>query len=99
MNENYVMAEKGWLQGLRDTEAALIEEMAIYELVHALMKDVRRLSSLVMETREEVNRVSPNGKLYDMTAENVFDGSYYDLPAISRYIELYGDEAIKIWEG
>ena len=99
MSEDYVMVERTWLQELCDDEAAMEREMVPYALIHSLIKDVRRLGQMVMETREEVNRLSQTGRVYGMTAENVFDGSYYDHPAISRYAELYGNGAIKIWGG
>ena len=71
-------------------ELAMIEEMRTYELIHALLADIRRLARLVMDTREEVNNLSPGGIVYYMTAEDVFDGTYYDHPAMKRYFEIYG---------
>ena len=75
-----------------------MEEMPPYELIHALLADIRRLENLVILTRDEVNRLSSGVLAYDMTAENVYDGSYYDFPALKRYMELYGEWAIIPWE-
>ena len=96
--EGHILIEEGWLHELTDYDAALRQEMVPYELIHALVKDVRRLEQMVIETREEVNRLSPDGVVYDMTGENVFNGIYWELPAVKRHIELYGDEAEELWE-
>jgi len=45
-----------------------------------------------------VNRLSSGVLAYDMTAGNVSDGTYYDFPAMKRYMELFGDAAIIPWE-
>jgi len=76
----------------------IMEEMLPYDLIHALLTDICRLESLVISTREEVNRLSFGVLAYDMTAEDVSDGSYYDFPALKRYMELYGEWAVVPWE-
>jgi len=76
----------------------IMEEMIPYELIHALLTDIRRLENLVIQTREEVNRLSSGALAYDMTAQDVSDGSYYDSPALRRYIELYAQWAVIPWE-
>ena len=95
---NYILVDEGWLHELTDDDAALEEEMVPYTLIHALIKDICRLQNMVIETREKVNEISPKGEIYDLLCENVFNGIYYDLPAMDRYAELFGDEAIKLWE-
>lgn len=90
----------------RDTECEhydvdtldLMEEMIPYELIHVLLADICRLENLVITTRNEVNRLSPGGPVYDLTAENLSDGIYYDSPALKRYMQLYGEWAIIPWE-
>lgn len=77
---------------------AEIEERLPYELIHALLADIKRLEYLVMETREEVNSLSSSGLVYDMTAENLYDGTYYCHPSLKRYFEYFEDEAIIPWE-
>jgi len=76
-------------------EIMLIQEYEIYELVDFLMNDVQRLCCLVMEAREQANIFAVKLKCadlpYPMTAENVFDGSFDDHPAMTRYLELYGN--------
>jgi len=76
-----------------------IDEMPPYELIHALLANIRRLETLVMLTREEVNRLTPGPPVYIMTAEDLSDGSYFDSPALKRYLELFGDCAVVPWEG
>ena len=71
-----------------------MDEMIPYDLIHDLLKNIRRLETLVMETRDEVNALSLDGDVYDITAENVIDGTCYDHPAINRYIEIFEDEAL-----
>lgn len=79
-----------------DIEA--MDEMIPYDLIHKLLKDIRRLQALAIKTRDEVNALSPDGDAYGMTAENVFDGDYYDHPALERYIELFEGDALIPWE-
>jgi hypothetical protein len=68
-------------------------EVSACEIIDFLMHDIERLGSLVMETREQVNNLSVElGHKYlpyPMTAEDVFDCSYYDNPVMRRYIEFY----------
>jgi len=75
-----------------------MEEMRPYELIHALLADIRRLENLVLFTRDEVNSLTPSAPAYDMTVQDVSDGSYYDFPALKRYLELYEEWAIVPWE-
>jgi hypothetical protein len=68
------------------------------DLIHALLANICRLENLVISTRDEVNRLSLGGLAYDLTAENVNDGSYYNFPALKRYMQLYGEWAVIPWE-
>ena len=65
-------------------------------LIHRLLRDRRRLEQMVIKTREEVNAIATPGTdlFYDMTAENVFDRSYSEMPAFKQYEELFGEEAL-----
>jgi len=95
----YYLENRDWLcehSNYEDIEA--MDEMIPYDLIHELLKDIRRLQTLVMETRDEVNALSPIGKVYDMTAENVFSGIYDDHPALDRYIKLFEGDALIPWE-
>jgi len=95
----YYLENREWLcehSNYEDIEA--MDEMIPYDLIHELLQNIRRLGTLVTETRDEVNALSPDGNVYDIIAENVFDGVYYDHPAINRYIELFEDEALIPWE-
>jgi hypothetical protein len=67
-----------------------------FDLIHLLIQDVKRLELLVVETREEANRLSRGtGRLpYDMTWENVSDRSYVEHPAVAEYMEMYGEGAV-----
>jgi len=76
----------------------LMEEMFPYELIHILLADIIRLENLVIATRDEVNRLSSKGKVYEMTAQDISDGSYYDSPVLKRYMELFGEWAIIPWD-
>ena len=71
-----------------------MQELEIYQLVDFLVHDVRRLALLVMETRDQVNTLANKLKSveppYPLTAENVWDASYDDHPAMLRYLELFG---------
>ena len=100
MSEDYVMVERGWLESLcHDAEDGFEDEMAPYELIHALLQEIWMLEEMVVETRKEVNFFSSDG-------EKVYDGDdfssdsfsnyhrYFYMPAMDRYIELYGSEAI-----
>jgi hypothetical protein len=87
-----------WIREHYDTDTiASMEEMLPYELIHALLNDIRRLEKLVMDTRTEVHRLSTKGAGYHLFAQDVHDGTYYDHPALSRYIDLFGSEAIVPW--
>jgi hypothetical protein len=72
-----------------------MQEYEIYELVDFLIRDVQRLRCFVMEAREKANKFATK-KLksvflpYLMTAEDVYDYSFNDHPAMIRYFELYG---------
>ena len=95
----YYLENRDWLceyLGYEDIEA--MDEMVPYDLIHELLKDIRRLQALVMETRDEVNVLSPDCKVYDMTAENVFNSIYDEHPALDRYIKLFEDDALIPWE-
>jgi len=84
-----------WFSEFYDTDTLeLLEEMVPYELIHALLEDICRLEKLVFDTRTKVNALSKNGVIYDCVSEDVCNGIYFDHPAMSRYIELYGDTAI-----
>jgi len=99
MNNAYILEDMSHIQGLTEYDHITDGEMDAYNLIHALIKDVKRLEQMVIETREEVNRISMDGKIYDVTCENVLNGIYYDLPAMDNYIEMFGEDAIKLWEG
>lgn len=75
-------------------EIMFIQECEIYQLVDFLMSDVQRLCCLVLEAREQANLFAEKLKYldlpYPMTVENVFDGSFDNHPAMTRYLELYG---------
>jgi hypothetical protein len=93
MNKHNIWLDEGDLMEHDDSDGILfIQEWEIYELVDFLMHDVKRLRCIVMETREQVNKFAPKHKYppYLMTAEDVFDCSFDDHPAMIRYIELYG---------
>ena len=94
----YSLKIRNWFCEHMNYDVELIDEMIPYDLIHVLLGDVRRLVYLVMETRSEVNVFAPDGPVYDMLAENLFNGTYDDHPAIDRYIELFGDEALPPWE-
>jgi len=67
------------------------------EVIHRLLKDRGRLEQLVIEAREQVNSLALAAgadRIYDLTAENVFNRSYDDMAALKKYAELYGSEAI-----
>jgi len=95
----YYLENRDWLcEHTTNDEIEAMDEKIPYDLIHELLQDIRRLTALVIETRDEVNALSRDGDAYDITAENVFDGSYYDHPAIDRYIEIFEGEAIRPWE-
>ena len=79
-------------------EARIEDEMAPYELIHALLQEVWMLEEMVVETRKEVNFFSDGGKVYDgddFSSESFSNYyRYFYMPAMDRYIELYGIEAI-----
>jgi len=99
MSNAYILEDISHIQGTMDYYHITNDEIEAYNLIHALVKDVRRLENMVMKTREEVNRLSMEGEVYDMISENVSNAIYYDLPAMDSYIELFGDDAVKLWEG
>jgi hypothetical protein len=73
-----------------------IQECEIFALVDFLVQDVGRLCLLVMEARGQANVfASAMGCRmmdlpYFMTAEDVFDGSFDNHPAMRRYRDLFG---------
>ena len=81
-----------------DDTLDLMEEIFPYELIHVLLADIRRLENLVIATRDEVNSLSSGALVYEMTAQDVSDGSYYDSPVLKRYMELFGEWAIIPWD-
>jgi len=88
---------EGDIMGQYDIDGILfIQECRIYELVDFLMHDVIRLRQLVVEAREQANKLAIQKKPvcppYPMTAENVFNGLFDGHPAMSRYFELYGGD-------
>ena len=96
---SYIDENEEWNREHFDIDTlAEIEERLPYALIHALLADIRRLEYIVMETREEVNSLSPGGIVYDMTAENLSDGTHYCHPSLERYFKYYEDEAIIPWE-
>jgi len=95
----YYLDNRDWLcEHITCDEIEAMDEMVPYDLVHELLKEIRRLTTMVMETRDEVNALSPGREVYDMTAENVFNGIYFDHPALERYIELFEGDALVPWE-
>jgi len=69
-----------------------------YDLIDALLINIDRLEHMVVGAREEVNALtSCEGPRYQMTYENVCDGSYDDHPALTRYIRHYGENAFIPW--
>ena len=70
-----------------------IHECEIYQLVDFLIHDVQRLYYLVLEAREKANifaiKLGCSDLPYPMAAENVFDYSFDDHPAMNRYFELH----------
>ena len=69
------------------------QECLFYELVDFLTDDLDRLRELLMKTREHANAIAVNGMCeqipYPMAAEDIWDGSFDDHPAMVRYIQLY----------
>ena len=95
----YFLENREWLcERMTYDEVELADEMVAYDLIHALLSEIRRLEQMVMDTRGEVNALSTQGDVYDFIPENVSDGTFYDHPAIKRYIELFEDEATIPWE-
>jgi len=95
----YYLENRDWLyehSNYEDIEE--MDEIIPYDLIHELLKDIRRLTALVMETRDEVNALSSGCMAYEVTAENVFNGLYYDHPAIDRYIQVFKNDALIPWE-
>ncbi|MCL1981699.1 MAG: hypothetical protein FWG53_01230 [Clostridiales bacterium] len=93
------LENRDWLcehSNYEDIEA--MDEMIPYDLVHELLKEIRRLTEMVMEARAEVNALSLGGEVYDFLAENVSGGIYFDHPALERYIELFEGDALIPWE-
>jgi len=99
LETKYYQENRDWLcEHSTYEEIEAMDEMVPYDLIHELLKDIKRLTTLVMETRDEVNALSQDRKVYDVTAENVFDGTYYDHPATERYIQLFKSDALIPWE-
>ena len=69
----------------------LNHECEIFDLVYFLMRDIDRLCQLVLDTRSQVNAfaVGHDDPPYPMTAENLYDASYDDHPAMLRYLKLF----------
>ena len=81
------------MEGRYDDDAisAAIEEIP-YELIHILLNEIERLGELVTATRQEANKaVAGQQKPYPYLAENVWNMTFYDHPAMHRYQELYCD--------
>jgi len=70
-----------------------------YDLIDALLINIDRLEHLVAGAREEVNALIPYGEppRYDLTYENVCDGTYDCHPAMDRYVKYYGEYAFIPW--
>ena len=91
------MREEGWqrrsIWEYYDLESiAFHQEVMAYALIDFLLHDNSRLSQLVLEAREQANIfacLSKEDMPYLMSAENVFDCSYDDHPAMIRYRELF----------
>jgi len=79
-----------------ETSETIIRAEEYCLLIHRLLQDRERLEQMVIGTREEVNSMSAPGTdpAYDLTAENVFDRSYSDMPAFKGYEEMFGEEAL-----
>lgn len=69
----------------------LHHECEIFELVDFLMRDRDRLCQLILDARSQANAFAVNGHdpPYPLTAENLYDASYDDRPAMLRYLELF----------
>ena len=81
-----------WSTEYYDLDSIMLHyEYEIFELVDFLMRDRDRLCQLVSDARSEVNAFAVrHGVLpYLLTAENLYDCSYDDHPAMLRYLELY----------
>jgi hypothetical protein len=74
-------------------------EMIAYGLVHEMAKDVARLAELVMETRCAANWRVDEGVVFDDVTSHVMEGEYLYTPAMDRYLDLYGDEAVMLRDG
>ena len=98
MSNAYILEDISHIQGTIDYYHITDGEIEAYNLIHALVKDVRRLENMVIKTREEVNQLSMESEVYDVICENVSNGIYYDLPAMDNYIEMFGADAVKLWE-
>lgn len=99
MEMKYYLENRDWLcEHYLYEEIEAMDEMIPYDLIHELLKDIRRLVALALETRNEVNALSPGREIYDVPVENLLDGIYYDHPALDRYIQLFKDEALVPWE-
>jgi len=96
--EGHILVEEGWLHELCDDSLALEEEQIPYGLIHALVRDVQRLEQIVIETREEVNRLSTDEVVYHIPAQDVCNRAYCFHPAVGKYLELYGEEAENFWK-
>ena len=98
--EGYILVNEGSINELNEicANGAFQKEVEALHLVDALIKDVVRLQRMVIKTREKANRLSPDREVSFSPAEDVFNCTYHDLPAIKRYYEIYGVMAIRIWE-
>jgi hypothetical protein len=78
----------------------LAPEKSAYALVHEMAKDVVRFIELVMEARCEANMYSYDGQpVFPRVSDNLYVGEYIYDPAMERYLELYGGEAVTLREG
>jgi len=66
-------------------------ECEIFEFVDFLMRDRDRLCRLVLDARSRANAFAVGYGVtpYLLTAENLYDASYDERPAMLRYLELF----------
>ena len=99
MSKDHALVERGRPESpCHGAEFGFGDEMAPYELIHALLEEIWMLEEMVVETRKEVNFFSCDGeKVYDgddFSSESFSNFRYLYMPAMDRYIELYGSDAI-----
>jgi hypothetical protein len=103
LHDEYLHNENAWFgedySGYEELALPSGEEEA-YALIHALTEDVARLVELVMETRLIANWHSDTDEpVFAQVTDHVMEEDYLYLPAMDRYLELYGDDAVKLWDG